>query len=77
MIKHFENQPLLTKRINDIQQLADGTLILATDGYGLIFYREGKITRQITQEDGLTNNICTKLFIKNNEIWVLTNKGVN
>ena len=77
LIKHFEKQPLLTKRINDIQQLADGTLILATDGYGLIFYHEGKITKQITQKDGLTNNVCTKLFIKNNEIWVLTNKGVN
>lgn len=77
LIKHYAHEPLLTKRINDIQQLADGTLILATDGYGLIFYHEGKITRQITQENGLTNNICTKLFVKNNEIWVLTNKGVN
>ncbi|WP_029284302.1 sensor histidine kinase [Pedobacter sp. R20-19] len=77
LIKHYEKENLLTKRINDIQQLADGTLILATDGYGLIFYKDSKITRQITQEDGLTNNVCTKLFIKNNEIWVLTNKGVN
>lgn len=77
LIKHYEKENLLTKRINDIQQLADGTLILATDGYGLIFYKDSKITRQITQEDGLTNNVCTKIFIKNNEIWVLTNKGVN
>lgn len=77
LIKHFEKHPLLTKRINDIQQLADGTLILATDGYGLLFYKNNQITKQITQKDGLTNNICTKIFIKNNEIWVLTNKGVN
>ncbi|WP_225872305.1 ligand-binding sensor domain-containing protein [Pedobacter frigidisoli] len=77
LIKHFEKHPLLTKRINDIQQLEDGTLILATDGYGLIFYKNNQITKQITQKDGLTNNICTKLFIKNGEIWVLTNKGVN
>jgi len=77
LIKHFEKNPLLTKRINDIQQLQDGTLILATDGYGLIFYKNNQIIRQITQKDGLTNNICTKIFIKNNEIWVLTNKGVN
>ncbi|MBT2591278.1 histidine kinase [Pedobacter sp. ISL-68] len=77
LIKHYENHPLLTKRINDIQQLADSTLILATDGYGLIFYKNRQITRQITQKDGLTNNICTKIFVKNNEIWVLTNKGVN
>ncbi|MET0571920.1 MAG: two-component regulator propeller domain-containing protein [Pedobacter agri] len=77
LIKHFEKHPLLTKRINDIQQLADGTLILATDGYGLLFYKNNQIAKQITQKDGLTNNICTKIFVKNNEIWVLTNKGVN
>ncbi|RZL31888.1 MAG: diguanylate cyclase, partial [Pedobacter sp.] len=29
------------------------------------------------QKNGLTNDICTRLFIKNNEIWVITNKGVN
>ncbi|WP_082120547.1 sensor histidine kinase [Pedobacter sp. BMA] len=77
LIKHFEKHPLLTKRINDIQQLADGTLILATDGYGLIFYKGDQIVKQVTQKDGLTNNICTKIFVKNDEIWVLTNKGVN
>ncbi|UKT65164.1 ligand-binding sensor domain-containing protein [Pedobacter mucosus] len=77
LIKHFENHPLLTKRINDIQQLPDGTLILATDGYGIIFYKNNKIIRQITQKEGLTNNICTKVFVKNKEIWILTNKGVN
>ena len=77
LIKHFEKHPLLRKRINDIQQLADGTLILATDGYGIIFYKNEQIINQITQKEGLTNNICTKIFIKNNEIWILTSKGVN
>lgn len=77
LIQHFRNNALLTKRINDIQQLPDGTLIFATDGYGLLFYKDNKILKQITQKNGLTNDICTKLFIKNNEIWVITNKGVN
>ncbi|MCX2575226.1 ligand-binding sensor domain-containing protein [Pedobacter sandarakinus] len=77
LIKHAEKNDLLTKRINDIQQLNDGTLILATDGYGLIFYKNNQIKKQITQKDGLTNNVCSKIFVKNNEIWVLTNKGVN
>ncbi|WP_131537364.1 ligand-binding sensor domain-containing protein [Pedobacter nototheniae] len=77
LIKHYEKNLLLTKRINDIQQLEDGSLILATDGYGLIFYKNNKITRLITQNDGLTSNVCKKVFVKNNEIWVLTSKGVN
>ncbi|RNL56479.1 sensor histidine kinase [Pedobacter jejuensis] len=77
LVQHFKRNQLLTKRINDIQQLPDGTLILATDGFGLLFYKNGKITKQITQQQGLTNDICNRLFIKNNEIWVITNKGVN
>lgn len=77
LVKHFKKHALLTKRINDIKELNDGTLVLATDGYGIIFYKNEKIIRQITQENGLVNNVCTKSFIKNNEIWVLTNKGVN
>ncbi|WP_231492006.1 sensor histidine kinase [Pedobacter sp. Leaf170] len=77
LIHHYRNNTLLTKRINDIQQLPDGTLVLATDGYGVLFYKNNKIVKQLTQKDGLTNDICTKLFIKSKEIWVLTNKGVN
>jgi len=77
LIKHYENTPLLTKRINDIQELEDGSLVLATDGYGLIFYKDNKINKQITKNEGLASNICTKVFIKNKDIWVLTNNGVN
>lgn len=73
----FEKQPLLTKRINDIQELADHTIILATDGNGLIIMKEGRIVKVITQEDGLADNICKRLFIKNNQTWVVTNNGIN
>lgn len=77
VIAHYKNDPLLTKRINDIYELTDGTLVLATDGYGLLFYKNNKVIRQIKQSDGLTNNICLKLFVKNRELWVLNSGGVN
>jgi len=77
LYNYFETQQLLTKRINDIQQLPDQTLVLATDGNGLIFIKNGKITKVITQKDGLTDNICKKLFIKGNYTWVVTNHGIN
>jgi ligand-binding sensor domain-containing protein len=77
LIKHYEKTPLLTKRINDIKQLNDGTFVLATDGYGILFLKNDKIIKQITKNQGLASDICTKLFIKNNEIWVLSNSGVN
>ncbi|MET4081862.1 ligand-binding sensor domain-containing protein [Pedobacter sp. UYP30] len=77
IIKHYRNNILLTKRINDIYELNDGTLLLATDGYGLLFYKNNKIIKQLKQSDGLTNNICLKIFVKNKEIWVLNSAGVN
>lgn len=68
---------LLTKRINDIQELNDGTIVLATDGYGIIFLKNKKIIRIITQKDGLADNICKKLFVKDNYVWIITNNGIN
>jgi len=73
----FEKSPLLTRRINDIQQMDDGTVVLATDGYGLIYIKDKKIIKVITQRDGIADNICKRLFIKRDEVWVITNTGVN
>jgi len=77
LYNYFEKSPLLTRRINDIQELDDGTIILATDGYGLIYVKEGKVIKVITQRDGLMDNICKKLFVKGNETWTITNNGIN
>ncbi|MES2827545.1 MAG: two-component regulator propeller domain-containing protein [Bacteroidota bacterium] len=74
---YYDKNSLLTKRINDIQQLPDGTIVLATDGYGIILIRDKKIVRLISQRDGLSDNICKKLFIKGGKIWVITNRGIN
>lgn len=73
----YGQDPLLTKRINDIIQLPDGTMILATDGYGLLFFKNKKLIRRITRENGLSNNICKKLFVQQDYIWVVTNNAVN
>lgn len=77
VMKRYQQHPLLTKRINDIAELADGTIILATDGYGVLFFKDHKMVRQLTKKDGLANNICKKIFIENNHIWIITNNGVN
>lgn len=77
LYNYYEKSPLLTRRINDIQELNDGTIILATDGYGVIYIKNKKITKVITQRDGLVDNICKKLFIKGNEVWAITNNGIN
>ena len=72
-----KKSPLLTRRINDIKELHDGTVALATDGYGIVYIKDQKIIKVITQRDGLTDNICKKLFVKGNALWVVTNNGIN
>ncbi|GEO06713.1 hypothetical protein AAE02nite_43770 [Adhaeribacter aerolatus] len=67
---------LLTHRITHITQMPDQTLVLATYGYGLIFFKDGKIIRQVTKKDGLPDNICRKVIINDNVIWVATNNGI-
>lgn len=74
---YFSDHWLLTKRINDIQALNDGTLVLAMDGYGIVFFKNKKIIRTITQRDGLADNICKRLFVKDDYLWVVTNNGIN
>lgn len=75
--KHYLKYPLLTKRINDIKQLPDGAMAMATDGYGIFIFKNGKITHTITQKNGLNNNIINKLFVKNNYLWAISNTGIN
>ena len=75
--KRYEQHPLLTKRINDIKQAADGTTVLATDGYGLLFFKNNKLVKQLTIKDGLANNICKSIFIRDGQVWVMTNSGLN
>lgn len=77
LFNYYRKNILLTKRINDIQQMEDGTTVLATDGYGIICVKDDKIVHLITQKDGLSDNICKKLFIKKGKIWVVTNNGIN
>ncbi len=77
LIKHYEKDPLLTKRVNDIQQLNNGILALATDGYGILMLKNGEVIRHITQNEGLNNNIINKLFATKDHLWAISKNGIN
>lgn len=74
--KYYEHAPLLTKRINDIKELANGALAMATDGYGIVIFQNGKVIKHITQKEGLNNNIINRLFVKDNYLWAISNTGI-
>ncbi len=77
LLKSYSKESLLTKRINDIKQTPNGTLVLATDGYGILLIKNNTLINQITKQKGLTSNICNKIFIQQNNIWVINNSGIN
>lgn len=73
----YKSDKLLSERINDIKELGNNFYALATDGYGIVFYKDQKIIKQITVAEGLTSNITNKLFLHKDFLWVLTNFGVH
>ncbi len=77
LIKHYEQNTMLTKRVNDIKELPNNVFAMATDGYGILFMVNTKIVKHITQSDGLNNNIINKLFVKGEYLWAISNNGVN
>jgi signal transduction histidine kinase/ligand-binding sensor domain-containing protein len=76
LINLGEKDSLLLNKIVCIQQTKDSTLLLATDGYGLIFYKNGKVTRHLTRFNGLMSDLCRKIKISNDNIYVCTKKGL-
>ena len=69
--------PSLEKRVTAIKQGLNNDLWIATSGGGIVQFKNDKVIRNITANDGLTGDICSDLFINPDEIWVATNKGIN
>jgi ligand-binding sensor domain-containing protein len=62
--------------INDFDELKDKTLLIASNGAGLIFLKDGKYN-SIDVKDGLSSGICNAVAADDTTIWVATNKGLN
>ncbi|MBL0340429.1 MAG: hypothetical protein IPP71_05560 [Bacteroidetes bacterium] len=67
---------MLRERISKITEAPDSTLILSTNGKGLVFYKKGKVINNLTRANGLPSNQCQAVFISKNLVWVATNKGM-
>jgi ligand-binding sensor domain-containing protein len=72
-----EKIPFLRKRIAAIAGAADGAIWVAAYDGGVMGYRAGKVIATITHSQGLTSDICRTLTIRNNTLWVGTNRGLN
>jgi two-component sensor histidine kinase len=72
-----QDNPLLNKRIVDMCRMGDGSFWIATNDNGILLYRNGRVDTVINAQNGLSSNICKSVFIKDNYLWVGTNKGLN
>jgi ligand-binding sensor domain-containing protein len=69
--------PLFAKKIICIRRGADGSVWVATGGFGLVCIRGSRI-HTISSRDGLASDICKSVFLaRNGNVWVATNLGLN
>ena len=68
---------LFDERIEDIDQLKNGTLLLGSRSKGLILWKKNTLLN-ITEANGLTGNILSDIYIDEDEdIWISTTNGLN
>ncbi|HEY9049265.1 MAG TPA: two-component regulator propeller domain-containing protein [Ohtaekwangia sp.] len=65
--------------INDFDDFSDNTLLLATNGDGVLFFHKDTYTfTSIGEEHGMTSGVCNAVATdESGAIWVATNKGLN
>ncbi len=66
----------VTSRIQDILIWGGDSLILATEGQGLVLCADGKYVGYLGKAAGLPSLACRKLLRDRNTVWVSTDEGV-
>ncbi|SEO76597.1 ligand-binding sensor domain-containing protein [Niastella yeongjuensis] len=67
----------LSGRIADICKDDNQVLWVGTAGDGLIAWKNNQLIKHFTRKDGLSSNICRRLFYEHGKLWVGTEKGLN
>ena len=82
----FKNDQLITPnpfhdafstRVEDIGELSDGTLVIASKGEGVLIWKDTSYY-QISTEQGLTSNMLENIYVdEKDQIWAGTLLGLN
>lgn len=73
----YRNGKLLVQaRVKHIEQTADKSVALATDGMGIILSFNQVISDTVNIADGLQSNMINDIFPVGNDIWYASNKGM-
>jgi ligand-binding sensor domain-containing protein len=72
-----EKNTLLSSRIAAVTKDSNNVLWIATNGDGIVGFRNGQVIAHIDEQDGLTSNTCRAVFLNGDTLWVGTDKGLN
>jgi signal transduction histidine kinase/ligand-binding sensor domain-containing protein len=72
----YDESNLLKGRFLQITETADSTLILASAGTGVLFLKKGKVVNRLNSGNGLISDICRRVYIQNDTLWIATNRGL-
>jgi len=77
LLPFYSLDTVLKEPISRIIETGDSNLLLATRSKGIILFSGTKVLQNFTEDDGLSSNICNKIFLDKNEVWVATAKGLS
>lgn len=71
------SDPRLKCRVNKFIEMANGDIVCATHGDGILILRDNQVFEQITKSDGLSGFICRNIALHKDTIYVATNEGIS
>ena len=77
LVERQNLHPAFALRVEDLALLPDSTLVVATKGGGIVFWKNGKF-EQLTTAQGLTADMLECLYVdEKGTVWVGTLNGLN
>lgn len=64
-------------RISGIEEMPDGTLLVATLGDGITFLRNGTVVGRVNEAGGLCSNVCEQVRVSGDTCWAITPNGIS
>ncbi len=71
-----EKSPIFSGVIKEMLLLPDSSLVLATNGNGVIFVKDSAYF-QLTTKNGLPSNVCNDLSMDEGWLWISHNRGIS
>lgn len=69
--------PLLCNRVLDMVYAADGSILIATKGAGLLILDRNNLVHQVNKDHGLSSDNVSRILVDGAYVWLATDKGLN